>query len=284
MAEYYADALELMKADPAITEMSLKTAYGDKTLFRADPECIVLRHNTAGYAWNDIVWLKTIGLQRSSAVNNVTEEELAAERLHEQTTGLRIKTPPRSEDEEEVGFTTPTRSVRRVESPPPLCRPLPPPCWPLMRCCATGCTSGCQTVCSEFAGIRSPTPTPTPAPPASHHLFFDPEGNIVSYEEHVASWAAEEEEEQLEFAVNIPRPSQKLVARHPRVLLAYFRFIQSLNEVADEEEIIRIPRLPEGVYTHIARYLEQNPAPLEFAGEEADLWTYLFWNLEGRMS
>ncbi len=289
-----AAALKMMKDDPAILEVKKDTGSVKQCVFRVGDETIGCRNEAVGLTWTDILHTK-VTLERSSAVYNITEEELEAERLATEVaeSALRIKTPPRSPEEDEHDyFSTPSPCVRRATSPPPLERKscgaaayLPPPPWPLVRsCCSTG------TACTDFECLGSPTPNPAFAPlPAPKHLFFDEDGNVVSREEFEAlQWAeaeteqsadeAEEVEEETVWGIQIPRITQRMVARHPRVLLAFFRFIEALNECSFEDERITVKPMPTDVFTHVMDYLEKNPPPPEFEGEVRDLKHYLLYN------
>ncbi len=322
-------ALEMMKADPAILEVKRDADGTKQSLFRVSDNTIGARTEAGGFTWTDIAHTK-VTLERSSAVYNITEEELEAERLATEVaeSALRIKTPPHSPEEDEHDyFSTPSPCVRRATSPPPLERKgcgaaayLPPPPWPLVRaCCSTG------TACTDFECLGSPTPNPALAPlPAPKHLFFDEEGNVVSREEFEAAQAAaqaaetaeererafQEEEERLaqmwreqeeqarldengppcedaeeeegyEWGVQIPRIRERMVARHPRVILAFFRFIEALNECAFEDEKVTVKPMPCDVFTHVMEFVEKNPPPPEFEGEVRDLKHYLLHNLLG---
>ena len=261
----YSPALEMMKNDPAIQEVVLKTPTSTSTLFRGS-DCIAMRTETAdGFSWNDILWVRRVSLCRSSAVNNITEEELAAEGV-----GLRIQTPPRTALDD-FGFSTPSPRVRRAE-PPALYRNLPAPSWPLERCCGTG-----TTMCSDFTCILSPTPPP---PKVARHLFFDEEGNACSYEEHEAAWAEAEAEEE-DFGIKLPAFKKPLIVRHPRILLSFFRFLMDLNEEAYEDEKVMLPEIPSDVLEAIGDFLERHPPAPEFAKELAELHYYL--NLFGEI-
>jgi hypothetical protein len=275
---WYTPALEMMKTDPAILEMKIEKEASKHTIFRTDHETIILRTECGGFTWTEFLQLK-VTLTRSSAVYNLTEEELEQERLAEQQErlatevaeeSLRIKTPPRDDHD---AFSTPSPRVRRVE-PPRVERKvsydiLPPPSLPLVRsCCSTG------TACTNFEGLQTPTLSPPPPPPVARHLFFDDDGEEVSKEEYIASLQVkmeEKEEDDHWFAVKIPPITQPMMARHPRVILAFFRFISYLNEGAEEHEKVKVKPMPLEVFNTVMGYLERHPPPPEFEEEVREL-------------
>ena len=114
--------------------------------------------------------------------------------------------------------------------------------------------------------------------PAPRLQFFDNDGNDISREEFRALRKAEED---ADWGVQMPRISQRLIARHPRVLLAFFRFIESLNEVAFEDEKVKIPQMSSDCFLSIMEYIEKNGVPDVFNQEVADLQYYLSMNLAG---
>lgn len=269
MSHIYTPAIEMMKEDPAIHAVVIERDNGYYTLSRPDNASIMLRVEMDGLTWSQLVWVKEVKLTRSSGAYNVSDDEYAVP-------PLRIKTPPRSPEEEEAlleAFSTPTPRVRRAQ-PPPLVRTpsyLPPPSGPLMRsCCSLGST------CSDFQGIVTPSPAviEANAKPVNRHLFFDKEGNEVTREEYEQLQQNEEEkkdDEDERWGIKIPRPIIPLTARHPRVLLAYFRFVHSYNEDADIP--IVIPRMSKSAMDLVLDYVE-GPPP-EFEQEVEDLKYYL---------
>jgi hypothetical protein len=283
---WYYPAIEMMKLDPSIVEVKRQDGDVKKTLFRIGDDTFAVRTESAAYTWTDIVLTK-VTLTRSSGAYNITEEDLEEERRTEEAerlatevaeSALRIKTPPREDDHDH--FSTPSPCVRRFSGPPPVerARPvpyLPPPSGPLMRSCCSA-----ETGCTDFECLQSPTLSPPP-PPVARHLFFDEEGNVVSKEEYERLRAEEEEPEEEEFGIKIPPIKTPMIARHPRVLLAFFRFIAALNEVAYEGEEVRVPPMSHEVFYNVASYLEHNPPPQEFETEVADLRHFMIQNYLG---
>lgn len=63
--------------------------------------------------------------------------------------------------------------------------------------------------------------------------------------------------------------------RHPRVLLAYFRFVCLHNEIADAEDHILIPKLSKSVSDFILNHCSFHQTPVEFKGEVDALRMYV---------
>ena len=59
--------------------------------------------------------------------------------------------------------------------------------------------------------------------------------------------------------------------RHPRVLLAYFRFINLHNEIANEEERMNVPEIPTHVVDFIFQHISIREPPAEFKNEIEEL-------------
>ena len=63
--------------------------------------------------------------------------------------------------------------------------------------------------------------------------------------------------------------------RHPRVLLAYFRFITLHNEIAAQEEYIEIPKIPRRVMDFMFSHCSFTNIPPEFKNEVDSLKFYI---------
>ena len=61
--------------------------------------------------------------------------------------------------------------------------------------------------------------------------------------------------------------SLKMVARHPRVLISYFRFIDSLNEVANEDEKVYLNPISASDVLRVLSHPSIQDAIPEFADE-----------------
>ena len=109
---------------------------------------------------------------------------------------------------------------------------------------------------TESEVTYSDMPPLVPAPPVNRHLYFDDAGNEISREEYVAQ----------NWSIKLPKLSNKMVARHPRVLLAFFEFIDRYNEVAKGEEIYMMPALPKSVVDEIYEHPSfQHPRAFPYA-------------------
>lgn len=68
----------------------------------------------------------------------------------------------------------------------------------------------------------------------------------------------------------------ELKFRHPRVLLAYFRFVSLHNEIAeDSEEAIHLPHMPKDVKNFILNHISLREPPAEFEDEVNDLRSWV---------
>ena len=115
-------------------------------------------------------------------------------------------------------------------------------------------------------------PLPVSSPPAveqNTHLYFDEDGNTISKEKY--HWLNEEEQmNPWAFRVN------KITFRHPRALLAYFRMVDLVNEVAEENEKISIPPIPEPIRIAMLNHPSFEEIPREFQEDILDLMSYIF--------
>ena len=62
---------------------------------------------------------------------------------------------------------------------------------------------------------------------------------------------------------------------HPRVLLAYFRFISMHNELASQAECIHIPLIPKEIREYILNHISIKETPPEFKEEVDSLKMYV---------
>ncbi len=83
-----------------------------------------------------------------------------------------------------------------------------------------------------------------------------------------SGWRIEKEEE---WAVAV----NELTFRHPRVLLAYFRFLTLHNEIAPPQERILIPNMPKKVSDFILKHPSIQDTPPEFKSEVDALRAYI---------
>lgn len=83
-----------------------------------------------------------------------------------------------------------------------------------------------------------------PEQPKASHLFFDDSGDEITREEFLAK----------DWGVKIPALPAQMVARHPRVLLAFFDFMKIYNDAAIGDETCMIPAIPSEVMDYIHKH------------------------------
>jgi hypothetical protein len=93
--------------------------------------------------------------------------------------------------------------------------------------------------------------------PVNRHLYFSDAGDEITREEYLR-------QEEWSFTLS---SSLKMVARHPRVLISYFRFIDSLNEVANEDEKIYLNPISASDVLRVLSHPSIQDAIPEFADE-----------------
>jgi hypothetical protein len=79
--------------------------------------------------------------------------------------------------------------------------------------------------------------------------------------------------EEEDFAVPLTTVDTPLVARHPRVLLAYLRFIDLYNEVAKPEEVLPPFKMSHAAQAEILYHSTVFHAPREFKQDVDELRT-----------
>ena len=77
--------------------------------------------------------------------------------------------------------------------------------------------------------------------------------------------------EEEEFAVPLVSVQGPLVARHPRVLLAYLRFIDLYNEIAKPEEVLPSFKMSHAMQAEVLYHSTVFHAPQEFKAEVDEL-------------
>ena len=98
------------------------------------------------------------------------------------------------------------------------------------------------------------------------HLYFDDNGQEISRQQFLAQ---EREAEQWVFQTS--QLPDRFVLRHPRVLLNFLRFVDSLNEINNGDETYMMDAIP---YETLARMLSHSSIatpPPEFQGEVDEL-------------
>lgn len=103
--------------------------------------------------------------------------------------------------------------------------------------------------------------------PMTHHMFFDEDGNQITQSEYLSQQQKEKEA----WSVNLPSLEGQLVARHPKVLLAFFEFVEANNEFAQGDEHIMFPAID----SELVEYIETHPFFNEPKYEKATLKMYL---------
>jgi hypothetical protein len=142
--------------------------------------------------------------------------------------------------------------------------------WPST--CGLGCADPRELFSrwddDEYPEINRYIPSSLFAEPisTSHHMFFDDEGNQITQGEFHAEQQKEEP-----WSVNLPSLEGQLVARHPKVLLAFFEFVEANNEFAQGDEHIMFPAID----SELVEYIETHPFFNEPNYEKATLRMYL---------
>ncbi len=120
--------------------------------------------------------------------------------------------------------------------------------------------------------------------PVNTHLYFDEDGNEIPYEQylhlnvvapeegHAEAYEAEEEEDDHEPPwIRTPLINQKFILKHPRVILAFLRFIDLYNELADPEEVFMMRAIPQSVVNLICEHSSVADVPPEFQQDVNEL-------------
>lgn len=131
-----------------------------------------------------------------------------------------------------------------------------------------------------------------PPPLFNQHLYFDEAGNEVSFDEYTKLEALQEiraasdeagnegyddeyDDDCEDWAFSLRTKINKVVFYHPRVLLAYFRFVSFHNELVDDEDKIKIPLMPKEIAAKALSHSSIQDPPEEFADEVFDLVSYI---------
>lgn len=118
--------------------------------------------------------------------------------------------------------------------------------------------------------------------PENSHIFFDEDGNEISYEEYRHLYADEEpeeepyEEEAYDSYIRTPMIHQKFLLKHPRVILAFLRFIDLYNELAEPDEVFMIQSIPQRLVDLVHQHPAVKSPPPAFE-EDVD---ELLWRLD----
>jgi len=98
------------------------------------------------------------------------------------------------------------------------------------------------------------------------HLYFDDGGNEISRQEFLA-----QERDEGQWVFQTSQLPERFVLRHPRVLLNFLRFVDSLNEINNGNETFMMDAIP---YETLARMLSHNSItnpPAEFQEDVEEL-------------
>lgn len=106
----------------------------------------------------------------------------------------------------------------------------------------------------QDCGDREEYLCPTCYKKSRRHLYFDDNGNEISYEEYLKL------RDHLVWAFNTPQISSRPL-RHPRVLLNFLRYVDSHNKFAEPDELIFLKPIPQGIYHRMIMHQSiQNPS------------------------
>jgi len=81
----------------------------------------------------------------------------------------------------------------------------------------------------------------------------------------------EQEEEELSEWIKTPLINRRFVLKHPRVLLSFLRFIDEFNELADPDETIMLPAIPQPIVQIVLNHSSVVNPPPEFMDEIHEL-------------
>ncbi len=111
-------------------------------------------------------------------------------------------------------------------------------------------------------------------PPVNTHLYFDENGNEIPYEDFLRQGEAEGNEENDDEEppwIKTPLINQRFILKHPRVILAFLRFIDLYNELADPEEVFMMKSIPQKIVNLINEHPSVAGVPAEFQQDVNEL-------------
>ena len=114
----------------------------------------------------------------------------------------------------------------------------------------------------SFEGDRMPFIQPL----QNTHLYFDDNGNEISRQEFL-----DQERQSQEWVFETSPLPEIFVIRHPRVLLNFLRFIDSLNEINTGDETFMMDAIPYETLTRMLSHKSITNPPAEFQGEVDEL-------------
>lgn len=75
----------------------------------------------------------------------------------------------------------------------------------------------------------------------------------------------EQEEPEDDFQwIKTPLVNRRFVLKHPRVLLSFLRFIDEFNELADPDEVLMLPAIPQRIVQGVLSHTSVVDPPPEF--------------------
>ncbi len=107
-------------------------------------------------------------------------------------------------------------------------------------------------------------------PPVNTHLYFDENGNEIPYDDFLRQGEAEGHEEEPPW-IKTPLINQRFILKHPRVILAFLRFIDLYNELADPEEVFMMKSIPQKIVNLINEHPSVTEVPPEFQEDVDEL-------------
>jgi len=105
-----------------------------------------------------------------------------------------------------------------------------------------------------------------PPLPYNTHLYFDDNGQEMSREDYL-----EQERESEEWVFHTSQLPERFVIRHPRVLLNFLRFIDSLNEINNGNETFMMDAIPHELMGRILSHSSIVSPPTEFKDDAYEL-------------
>jgi hypothetical protein len=109
------------------------------------------------------------------------------------------------------------------------------------------------------------------------------EENLSTYEDTVESTTIKTETDQLSVHdaeeepqdnfqwIKTPLINQRFILKHPRVLLSFLRFIDEFNELADPDEVLLLPAIPQRIVEGVFNHTSMIHPPLEFVDAVQEL-------------
>jgi hypothetical protein len=71
--------------------------------------------------------------------------------------------------------------------------------------------------------------------------------------------------------IKTPLVNQRFILKHPRVVLSFLRFIDEYNELADPDEVLLLPAIPQRIVQGILQHGSVLHPPIEFIDQVNEL-------------